>query len=124
MRDWLSSNVFGVVIGVLAGTVLIALRFLVNRSEYGAIRLLWRPSGTPASMAARAALGLGVAACVAGFVYVIQSAPPRWASPLLWTGFGVTMVAALAVGLTAREDSPSGDRERASHHDPGHLTKR
>jgi hypothetical protein len=117
MHDWLSRNVFGVAIGVLAGAALIALRFLVNRSERGALRLLWRPSGTPASIAARAALGLGVAAGVAGFVYVIQSAPPRWASPLLWTGFGVTMVAAFAVGLTAREDSPSGDREHSSNHD-------
>lgn len=102
MRGWLSSNIFGTVIGILLGAILIVLRFLVNPPQRKHFSLLWRPSGTPASIAARAALVLGVAAGLVGFFHVIRSEPPRWASPLLWTGFGVTMVAALVVGFTAR----------------------
>lgn len=117
MREWSSNNVSGAVIGVLAGAILIALWFVVNRSEHSALHLLRRPTGTPASIAARVALGLGIAAGVAGFVYTVRSPPPHWAGPLFWTGFGVAMVAALAAGLTAREDSSSGGREHSSHHD-------
>lgn len=102
MHDWFIRNIFGAVLGILLGATLIGLRFLVNPAQRKHFSLLWCPSGTPASIAARAALGLGVACGVVGFIYGVQSVPPRWASPLLWTGFGVTMVAALAVGFTAR----------------------
>ncbi len=66
------------------------------------VPLLWRPNGTPASYIARAVLVLGLVALVVGFVYAIHRPRPRWASPLLWTGYGLTMAAALAVGVTAR----------------------
>jgi hypothetical protein len=80
--------------------------------------LLWRPDGTRASYLARAVLVLGLIALVAGFIYAIHNPSPRWAKPLLWTGYALTMVAALAVGLTARPfPSPSEERKRAKRRD-------
>ena len=73
--------------------------------------LLWRPDGTPASYLARAVLVLGLIALVVGFIYAIHNPSPRWAKPLLWTGYTLMMVAALAVGVTARP-LPSLSEER------------
>lgn len=113
MHGWLSGSAFGAVIGILLGAALIGLNFLVNPSQRKHLSLQWRPSGTRVNLAGRAALALGVAAGAVGIFFSILQAPPRWASPLLWTGFGVAMAAAFATGFTTRAKGSSSPRASA-----------
>ena|SRR5690242_15264101 len=128
MGEWLHSNLFGAVVGVLAAASLVAGGLLLNPAKRKELRLfsrgLRRPSGTPASYASRAGLGLGCLGGVVGFIYSVQAVPPHWAGPLLWTGFGVAMVAALAIGLTVRRGPIRGRPHAHRPSRPGHLTNR
>jgi len=79
----------------------LAVLRIATHPAFKRLRFVWRPSGSLVSIAARATAAIGIAGLVLGFVFAIQTRSPRWALPLLWSGFALTMLSAFFVGYTS-----------------------